>query len=143
MHSTDRSFIVKLVSWNAYAVPLTLVRQQVFVEEQQVPMALEWDGHDENAMHLLALNGYGEAIGCARLPGAGIIGRMAVLKSWRGKGVGRALLAHAIQYYQTRNIQTIQLSAQLHAIAFYQKAGFKICSAPYLDANILHVDMRL
>ena len=104
---------------------------------------LEWDGLDESAQHLLALNHAGEAIGCARLIGDGSIGRMAVLQPWRGLGVGTALLKAAIAHYQQQGIQPITLSAQTHAIAFYQKAGFEVCSEPYLDAGIMHVDMRL
>jgi len=119
------------------------VREEVFIKEQHVPVELEWDGLDASARHLLALNAAGEAIGCARLPGDGSIGRMAVLKQWRGTGVGTALLKKAVEQYQQQGIAAITLSAQVHAIHFYEKAGFKVCSAPYLDAGILHVDMRL
>jgi len=119
------------------------VREEVFIKEQHVPVELEWDGLDASARHLLALNAAGEAIGCARLPGDGSIGRMAVLKPWRGSGVGTALLKKAVEQYQQQGIAAITLSAQVHAIHFYEKAGFKVCSAPYLDAGILHVDMRL
>lgn len=136
-------FIIKSVSWQSHAAQLTAVREQVFIQEQMVPVDLEWDGLDENAQHLLALNHVGEAIGCARLTGDGSIGRMAVLKPWRGIGVGHAMLDQAIALYRQQNIRDITLSAQVHAIAFYEKAGFKVCSEPYLDANILHVDMHL
>lgn len=111
--------------------------------EQQVPIELEWDGLDESAVHLLATSRDDEAIGCARLIGDGSIGRMAVLKSWRNLGVGKALLEIAILHYQQQGTQPITLSAQTHAIGFYQQAGFKVCSKPYLDAGIMHVDMQL
>lgn len=111
--------------------------------EQQVPIELEWDGLDESAVHLLATSRDDEAIGCARLIGDGSIGRMAVLKSWRNLGVGKALLEIAILHYQQQGTQPITLSAQIHAIGFYQQAGFKMCSKPYLDAGIMHVDMQL
>lgn len=134
--------IIQVVSWQTHAAQLTAVREQVFVQEQRVPVALEWDGLDETAQHLLALSNTGEAVGCARLPGDGSIGRMAVLKPWRGLGIGSALLSKAVALYRQQNIQNITLSAQVHAIPFYEKAGFEVCSEPYLDANILHVDMR-
>jgi len=89
------------------------------------------------------LSNTGEAIGCARLPGDGSIGRMAVLKPWRGVGVGSALLNKAVAVYRQQNMQNVTLSAQIHAVPFYEKAGFEVCGKPYLDANILHVDMRL
>lgn len=111
--------------------------------EQHVSAYLEWDGLDDTAKHLFALNDTGVAIGCARLLADGSIGRMAVLKEWRGCGIGAMLLRAAIKLHQQQGINVIMLSAQTQAIPFYEKAGFVICSEPYLDANILHVDMRL
>lgn len=137
------NFIIQQVSWQTHASQLRAVREQVFIDEQHVPLALEWDGLDDTAQHLLALNSAGGPIGCARLPGDGSIGRMAVLKPWRGKGVGSALLGKAVELYRRQEIKNITLSAQMHAISFYEKSGFEVCSGPYWDANILHVDMRL
>jgi len=137
------NFTIQQVSWQTHCSQLCAVREQVFIHEQQVPLELEWDGVDETAQHLIALNSAGEAIGCARLPGDGSIGRMAVLKAWRGKGVGSALLAKAVALYRQQGIKNIRLSAQVHAISFYEQAGFVVCSEPYWDANILHVDMCL
>lgn len=137
------SYIIQAVSWQTHAAQIKAVREQVFVREQQVPPELEWDGLDNTAQHLLALSNTGEVIGCARLPGDGSIGRMAVLKPWRGLGVGSALLNKAVTLYRQQNQQNIMLSAQMHAIPFYEKSGFEVCSEPYFDANILHVDMRL
>lgn len=128
------------------------------MHEQRVPLSLELDGRDENAIHLLALTHENLAhanlahaslaIGCARIlapenaqPGS--IGRMAVLKDWRQKGVGMALLQSAIEIFHKQHWHEITLSAQTHAIGFYQKAGFVICSDEYLDAGILHCDMKL
>jgi len=136
------SFNIEKVSWQTHAVLLMAVREAVFIAEQKVPVALEWDGLDEAAQHLLALTVTGEAIGCARLLGDGSIGRMAVLKPWRGAGVGAALLKAAIAYYQQQAQPVITLSAQVQAIAFYERFGFKVCSEAYMDAGILHKDMQ-
>lgn len=106
-------------------------------------MAIEWDAYDETANHLLVLDNQQQAIGCARILECGSIGRMAVITSWRGVGLGTALLDKAIQSCKERNISKITLSAQTHAISFYEKAGFVVCSDVYLDANINHVDMQL
>ena len=138
-----RHFTIQIVSWQTHARALSGLRETVFIQEQQVPISLEWDGLDETAQHLLALGDTGEPIGCARLLGDGSIGRMAVLKSWRRQGVGMALLSQAIACYRQLGIHQITLSAQMHAIKFYEKAGFTVCSEPYLDAGITHVDMRL
>ena len=137
------NFTIQQVSWQAHGSQLRAVRELVFIYEQHVPLALEWDGLDETAQHVLALNSAGEAIGCARLPGDGSIGRMAVLKPWRGKGVGSALLKKAVSIYRQQGVKNITLSAQMHAVSFYEKLGFEVCSKPYLDANIKHVDMLI
>ncbi len=118
------------------------IRQSVFIDEQQVPVALEWDAADATAMHLLARLD-GQSLACARVLPDGHIGRMAVLAAWRGRGVGEALLLQAIQVCRQLGVSHARLSAQTHAVGFYQQAGFEVCSAPYLDANILHVDMEL
>lgn len=136
------SFNIEKVSWQTHAAQLMAVREVVFIIEQEVPVELEWDGLDAAAQHLLALNAAGEAIGCARLLADGSIGRMAVLKPWRGLGVGAVLLNAAIAYYQQQARPVITLSAQVHAIAFYEKFGFKVCSEAYMDAGILHKDMQ-
>ena len=135
--------MIQLVTWQTHAASLKKVREEVFINEQHVPVALEWDGLDEIAQHLLAVSHAGEAMGCARLIGDGSIGRMAVLKPWRGLGVGRALLAKAVSIYQQQGMKRITLSAQVHAIPFYEKSGFEGCGEPYWDADILHIDMQL
>lgn len=131
------------VNWATHQQQLVDIRTQVFMIEQNVSADLEWDGLDAEAMHLLAFNPKGIAIGCARLLSGGSVGRMAVLKGWRGKGVGRLLLNEAIKIHRQHGVSEIKLSAQIHAITFYESAGFEVCSLPYLDANIMHVDMRL
>ena len=119
-----------------------MVRQRVFIDEQKVPVELEWDNADETAIHLLASLD-DQLVACARVLSDGHIGRMAVLPEWRGQGVGMALLLQAIQICRELEITHARLSAQTHATGFYQKAGFEICSQPYIDAGLLHVDMQL
>lgn len=143
LQQAPTNFSILPCSWHTHGVALAQIREQVFILEQQVPVAMEWDGVDASAQHLLAINAQGESIGCARLLDNGSIGRMAVIKAWRGVGVGSALLAQAIALHQQQGIKTITLSAQLHALAFYARAGFVTASQPYLDANIMHVDMQL
>lgn len=147
--------VIQIVNWQTHEAPLKAIRQVVFVEEQAVPLHIEWDTEDATATHLLAYLKsdieFKTPIGCARLLTKtlerkqiiGKIGRMAVLKDYRGFGVGKALLQKAVAIHFSHGLQTIQLSAQLHAIAFYLSAGFEIISATYRDANIPHKDMRL
>lgn len=123
---------------------LKALREQVFIIEQSVPTYIEWDEYDATAIHLLALDEAQQAIGCARiLLEKGRVGRMGVLKEWRGNGVGYALLMEAIAICKAHGLQQLQLSSQTHAIKFYQKAGFVVTSEAYIDANIWHVDMVL
>ena len=135
--------------WQALQQPLIEVRTVVFIEEQHVPTDIEWDALDAGAIHLLALNEDEKAIGCARIlnvnspDGIARIGRMAVLKAWRGCGLGRQLLDKGIELCRQQNVKTIAISSQTHAIKFYQQAGFVVTSDAYIDANIWHVDMAL
>lgn len=129
------------VEWASQKPALMRLREQVFIHEQHVPSSLEWDEHDATAQHLLAIH-QGREIGCARVVD-NQIGRMAVLTSWRHHGVGKALLAAAIQAIKQQGFTHAKLSAQVHAIGFYQRAGFVITSSEYQDAGIAHVDMQL
>ena len=83
---------VILADWETYQKELRKIREIVFIKEQSVPKEEEWDGHDEESWHFLALSGTKRPIGCARLMQSGQIGRMAVLKENRGLGVGDLLL---------------------------------------------------
>jgi len=142
-------FYIKEVTWASHEAELRLIREQVFIVEQHVPEWVEWDIYDANAIHLLAYDGKNQPIGCARILEAGRVGetcrvgRMGVFKAWRGNGVGQALLDGAITILKNKNYKQVTLSAQTHAVKFYQKAGFSITSEAYIDVNIWHVDMQL
>lgn len=133
---------IRHVNWHEAENLLREVRTQVFIQEQHVPVDQEWDGLDETASHLLAMFG-NQPIACARIIDYKIIGRMAVFKHWRGMGLGMALLLEAIELCKQQGGKAIALSAQTHAIDFYSRAGFKVVSGEYMDANISHVDMLL
>jgi predicted GNAT family N-acyltransferase len=137
------SFSVIAVDWHSAGAALAEIRRRVFIEEQSVPEALEWDGLDENAVHVLASDDANRPIGCARLLPQGKIGRMAVLPEWRGSGVGRTMLETLIALARARGLPEVSLSAQTHAIPFYEQAGFRVCSEIYDDAGIPHRDMVL
>lgn len=131
------------VRWQDAGDALSAIRRRVFIEEQAVPESLEWDGLDETALHLLAQDKAANPIGCARLLPSGHIGRMAVLPQWRGRGVGKAMLLQLLAMAREAGWSEVRLSAQVHAIPFYQQAGFEVCSPVYDDAGIPHRDMRL
>lgn len=134
-------FQISAVDWHSARMQLSAIRTEVFIQEQHVPAELEWDEFDQEAQHLLVSDPAGKAIGCARILSPGSIGRMAVSARWRNQGVGSALLRTAIDLCMKNGWLDIRLSAQTHAIAFYEKAGFTICGEEYLDAGIPHRDM--
>jgi predicted GNAT family N-acyltransferase len=136
-------FNIEIVTWASHERHLRLVREQVFIVEQNVPTWVEWDEHDKTATHLLAYDAERRPIGCARLLETGRVGRMGVFKAWRGCGVGRALLDKAITIFKEKGFSKVTLSSQTHAIQFYEKAGFCVISEAYIDVNIWHVDMQL
>lgn len=136
-------FTILITDWARDEVRLSRIRRAVFIDEQGVPEDLEWDSDDAGAMHLLALDGAGQAIGCARLLPDGHIGRIAVLPPWRGRGVGRALLAAAVEAARLHGHTMLRLSAQTHAADFYVRAGFVAIGAEYEEAGIPHVAMRM
>jgi predicted GNAT family N-acyltransferase len=137
------TFSVNAVNWQGAGAALKEIRRRVFIEEQAVPESLEWDELDGNAIHVLACDGKGHPIGCGRLLPEGRIGRMAVLPEWRSRGVGRAILQTLLEIACEHCMAEIRLSAQVTAIPFYEKAGFKLCSGVYMDAGIPHRDMVL
>ena len=133
---------ISKVSWREAESHLRAVRTPVFIVEQLVTPKFEWDELDASAVHLLATLD-NEAIACLRIIDYHKIGRMAVLKEYRGMGLGAALLLEAVKICQAHGSKQIYLSAQTHAIGFYQGCGFKVTSEVYQDVHIPHVDMQL
>lgn len=131
------------VDWDNAKKALSAIRTEVFIEEQHVPAELEWDDLDPLAKHLLALDSTGNPVGCARIIAPGSIGRMAVKSNLRGQRIGQALLNAAIAVCSQYGWTQISLSAQTHAIPFYEKSGFIVTSEVYMDAGIPHRDMCL
>ncbi len=123
------------------AARLCAVRRTVFIEEQGVPAAMEWDEHDAVSSHWLVAAADGSSIGCARLLPDGHIGRMAVLPAWRGLGVGRVLLNTVLAAARAHGHSFARLSAQIQAVGFYRRAGFIVEGAEYEEAGIPHLAM--
>lgn len=128
--------------WASLGERAGAVRHAVFVVEQRIPAALEWDGIDADCVHALALDEQGRAVGTGRLLPDAHIGRMAVLRQARGRGVGGLLLARLVDCARARGEQAVELSAQRTAERFYRRHGFEAHGEPYLEAGIEHVRMR-
>src|SRR5882672_5885161 len=118
---------IKQISSDEAKAQAFAIRMRVFVREQRVPAAIELDRDDDRAIHFLATSD-GRAVGTARVVShhsSAKIGRMAVLKSYRGKGVGKKLLRRAIATAKKLGARSIYLHAQVPVIEFYEKLGFR------------------
>jgi len=141
--SVSPVFGVRRVGWSDAGLQLRAIRTAVFIDEQNVPVELEWDGLDVLCLHVVAEAATGEAIGTGRLLPDGHIGRMAVLKSWRRRGVGRALLLELLAAAGERGHERVELNAQTRAIGLYARFGFGVVGDEFMEAGIPHRTMRM
>lgn len=133
---------IKEARWPEDCAHIKMVRHEVFVQEQGVAETLEWDGLDAGCRHVLAWDN-GAPIATGRLLPSGQIGRMAVRKQWRGRGIGGKILRVLLAIAAQNPAQRPWLSAQTHAIDFYRRHGFVCISGEYMEAGIPHRKMRL
>lgn len=139
---TSQPFRVVLVDYQAALPELRAIRETVFVREQNVPLEEEWDQLDPQCVHVVARTLDGIPIGTGRLTPERTIGRMAVLREWRGKGVGDALLLALIEQARQRGWPEVALNAQESAIGFYLRHGFVAEGERFQEAGIEHQRMR-
>lgn len=132
---------IELLPWEKARAHAAPIRCAVFVEEQGVPPEIELDELDVRCVHAVAFQ-ENVAVGTARLLPDGHIGRMAVLKEWRGRGIGGRMLNALLEQARRRGEREVALSAQVHAVGFYRAHGFVEEGAEYLEAGIRHQAMR-
>ena len=132
---------IALLPWYEARALAAPIRFEVFVGEQGVPRDIELDQHDALSLHALAFE-QEKAVATARLLPDGHIGRMAVLKPWRGQGIGGAILHRLMAAARARGDREVVLAAQVQAVPFYKAHGFVETGAQYLEAGIPHQDMR-
>ena len=137
-----QSFAIRLCNWDEARIEARRIRELVFVREQGVPLELEWDDQDPRCDHALADAADGSTVGTGRLLPDGHIGRMAVLKAWRGKGVGALLLQALMEQARQRRHARVRLNAQAYAAGFYRRYGFEISGPEFMEAGIPHVPMQ-
>ena len=128
--------------WTRDSAALMTVRLAVFVLEQGIPAAEEWDAADGGASHVLArLNR--DPVGTGRLEATGKIGRLAVVKAARGLGIGGLVLTRLLELAQRRGLEEVFLNAQMTALDFYGAHGFVAEGPEFDEAGIRHRRMRL
>jgi YbgC/YbaW family acyl-CoA thioester hydrolase len=136
---------VTLGDWQLLGEAARSVRHEVFVQEQQIPLELEQDVQDAQALHVLVLNRLDVPVATGRLlrgaPGVSKIGRVAVKRSLRGTGVGQVALEALVSAAKDRGDSEVMLHAQASATRFYLTHGFKAVGEPFKEAGIDHIEM--
>lgn len=139
----NAGFRVDPADYAADLEDLRAVREVVFIQEQQVSVEEEWDDMDPACDHVVARDDAHRPIGTGRLTPQHKIGRMAVLREWRGKGVGEALLLALIDRARELGLREVSLNAQVGALGFYERFGFAAYGERFWEANIEHQAMRM
>ena len=137
------SYSITIVDWQSHEAVISAIRRQVFIAEQGVSEALELDSQDCHYTHALVVDNDGNGIATGRLQPDGKIGRMAVLRDWRGHGLGSAILKLLIDTARTHGLNGVELNAQVHATAFYAEHGFIESGDTFMEAGIEHINMTL
>ena len=129
-----------ICDYESHTEDICAIRYEVFVDEQKVPEELEIDGFDGEAKHALAFVDE-VPIGTGRILSDGHIGRVAVLKNYRGLGIGKSIMKDLIKCAQDTNLEKVWLSSQWHAHSFYLDLGFDCVGEIYKEAGIDHIKM--
>lgn len=149
---SDNQFSTSLVTSKDELEAIYAIRVEVFVEEQAVPIEEELDAYDLTAQHFVIRTAQKPADDCNSILGTarlidkgdktGKIGRVAVVKQYRGKGAGACLMRYIEVFAKERGFQKLILDAQFYAIPFYEKLGYIAEGGIFLDANIEHRFMK-
>lgn len=134
---------VRIADYDSDRAAITAIRFGVFVEEQHVPEDIEIDERDPVCVHVLAFDD-DEPVGTARIDidASGKIGRLAVLAAQRRRGIGSALMAFLHGLAGQRGLHGVWCHAQLTAVPFYRRQGYRVTGAPFVEAGIEHLRME-
>jgi len=142
------SWHIKIANWSKLSdrKAIKAIRETVFIDEQNVPIELEWDDLDDECLHLLVTDRQTNGIATARMQEKNTtahIGRMSVLKPYRRQGIGSLMLEKLLEQARQSGVKEIELNAQTAAIHFYQRYGFVSIGEEFQDAGIPHYKMIL
>ncbi|HIE78947.1 MAG TPA: GNAT family N-acetyltransferase [Candidatus Thioglobus sp.] len=129
-----------ICDYKSHTEDICVIRYEVFINEQNVPEELEIDGLDGEAKHVLTFVD-GVPMGTGRILSDGHIGRVAVLKNYRGLGIGKSIMKELIKCAQDMSLEKVWLSSQWHAHSFYLDLGFVCVGEVYKEAGIEHIKM--
>jgi predicted GNAT family N-acyltransferase len=138
-------FSYKLVTGDVELQEAFEVRRQVFVREQGISEDLVFDEHDREALHVVVKDGE-RVIGSARVQfladNQAKLERMAILKRYRRKGIGREMLLFLDAVWRDKQVRQVIIHAQLEVVPFYKLCGFDELGLPFREAGIKHIKMR-
>ena len=117
------------------------MRRAVFIVEQGIAEADEWDDADVHCVHALALTAKRDPVGTGRLEPTGKIGRLAVLAEFRGRGLGGELLEWLVAEARRQGMEDVFLHAQVHALEFYLRHDFRPQGTVFDEVGIPHQRM--
>lgn len=132
---------ITMTSFAESAADIRSVRDAVFGQEQRVAREINFDDQDLHCLHVVATDAGGTPIGTGRMQPDGRIGRLSVLKQWRGQGIGARMLEALVASSRDRGLEKVYLHAQVQAIPFYERRGFERDGAEFLEAGMRHVAM--
>jgi predicted GNAT family N-acyltransferase len=132
---------IRLATWAADEPHLRSVRTKVFVVEQAIREALDFDGKDPACLHALAIS-QKHPVATGRMEPDGHIGRVAVVEAWRHRGFGTAIVRFLVARAKERGLDRVYLNGQQQALRFYQRLGFSPCGEPFMEAGIVHIRME-
>jgi predicted GNAT family N-acyltransferase len=132
---------VRIADFDADQAAIRHIRFTVFVDEQHVPEDLEMDDRDPHCTHVLAFGDDDAAIGTGRIDRDGKIGRVAVVAAHRRRGVGAALMEQLHEIARRRELENVWCHAQISALPFYSRLGYRAAGEHFLEAGIEHVRM--
>ena len=124
-----------------YAPEIQRIRNQVFTQEQDIDPKSDFDGQDHDAVHVLVVD-EGKFVGTGRMLADGHIGRLAVLKTHRGRGLGARAVLALVKEAEELGLRRVFLGAQKQAVGFYEKLDFSVYGEPYIEVNIQHMHME-
>ncbi|MFI8033484.1 GNAT family N-acetyltransferase [Acinetobacter sp. ABJ_C3_5] len=131
---------VKQGIWDQLQQDAKLIRTLVFIQEQGIAEADEWDEQDAISQHFVVYD-QDQPIATARLLQNNSVGRVAVLKAYRGQGLGQMIMQEILAYARQQQRKFLHLSSQVHAISFYEQLGFAVQGEAYDECGIPHIEM--
>ncbi len=133
--------MIRIVDFATFEKDIRSVRNAVFTEEQKISSLIDFDGKDPLCDHVLCWDDQGIPVGTGRMQKSGHIGRLAVIKEQRHKGIGTAMINAFCELAKRKYLSYVYLNSQESAIAFYLKIGFIEEGEIFFEAGIAHRKM--